>query len=132
MLKATEGYKLSKPISTKITDLLYIDDLKVFAASESKLHRVLTSTQAAMRDIGLELNPKKCSIINVKRGKQVCNGSKAKLDHSTEIASLDQGERYKFLGVLENLKQDDKLALQQAAKIYLQKIYLSYGPVLSL
>ena len=36
MLKATEGYKLSKPISIKITDPLYIDDLKVFAASESK------------------------------------------------------------------------------------------------
>ena len=32
-LKASEGYKLSKPISAKITDLLYIDDLKVFAAS---------------------------------------------------------------------------------------------------
>ena len=36
-LKATEGYKLSKPISLKITDLLYIEDLKGFAASESKL-----------------------------------------------------------------------------------------------
>ena len=85
MLKATEGYKLSKPISTKITDLLNIHDLKVFAASESKLHRVLTTAQAAMRDIGLELNPKKRSIINVKCGKQVCEGSKAELDHSTEI-----------------------------------------------
>ena len=92
---------------------------------------MLTTTQAATRDIGLELNPKKCSIINVKRGKQVCEGSKAELDHLTEIASLNEGERYKFLGVLENLKQDDKLALQQAAKIYLQKISL-YGPVLCL
>ena len=36
ILKVTEGYKLSKPISTKITDLLDIDDLKAFAASESK------------------------------------------------------------------------------------------------
>ena len=53
MLKATEGYKLSKPISIKITDLLYIDDLKAFAASESKLNRVLTATQAAMRNIPL-------------------------------------------------------------------------------
>ena len=132
VLKATEGYKLSKHISTKITDILYIGYLKVFAASESKLHRVLTTTQAATRDIGLELNPKKCSIINVKSRKQVCDGSKAKLDHSTEIASLIEGARYKFLGVLENLKQDDKLALQHVARTYLQKRYLSYGPVLSL
>ena len=31
-LRATEGYRLSKPIDVKVTDLLYIDDLKVFAA----------------------------------------------------------------------------------------------------
>ena len=36
-LKATEGYKLSQPISLRITDLLFIDDLKVLAASERKL-----------------------------------------------------------------------------------------------
>ena len=126
ILKAAEGYKLSKPISTKITDLLYIDDLKVFAASESKSHKVLTTTQAEMRDIGLNIKPKKCSIINVKRGKQVCDGSTAKLDHSPKIASLNKGERYKFLGELENLKQDDTLALQQAAKIYLQKVFFLY------
>ena len=50
-------YKLSKPISTRVTDLLYIDDLKVFAASESKLNRVLELTQATMEDIGLQWNP---------------------------------------------------------------------------
>ena len=33
-LGETEGYRLSKPIGVKVTDLLYIDDLKVFAASE--------------------------------------------------------------------------------------------------
>ena len=31
---ATEGYRFSKPIGTKVTHLLYIDDLKVFASSE--------------------------------------------------------------------------------------------------
>jgi len=52
-ISASEGYKLSKPISARVTDLLYIDDLKVFAASETKINRVLESTQAAMEDIGL-------------------------------------------------------------------------------
>ena len=37
-LRAREGYRLSKPIKVKVTDLLYIDDLTVFAASESKLN----------------------------------------------------------------------------------------------
>ena len=52
-LRATEGHRLSKPIGVKVTDLLYIDDLKVFAASESKLNRVLKETRRAMQDIGL-------------------------------------------------------------------------------
>ena len=42
-LKETEGYKLSQPISLRITDLLFIDDLKVLAASERKL-RMLRMT----------------------------------------------------------------------------------------
>ena len=32
-IKAAEGYKLSKPIDAKVTNLLYIDDIKLFAAS---------------------------------------------------------------------------------------------------
>ena len=36
-ISASEGYRLSKPIGTTVTGLLYIDHLKIFAASESKL-----------------------------------------------------------------------------------------------
>ena len=58
-ISASERYKLSKPISVKETDLLYIDDLKIFASSESKLNRVMESTKSAMEDVGLQWNPKK-------------------------------------------------------------------------
>ena len=73
MLRATEGYKLSKPIIAKVTEsyLLFIDDLKVFAQSQSKLHKVLMSTHEALKDIRLDLNLNKCSVANVKSGKQV-------------------------------------------------------------
>ena len=67
-LQASEGYCLSKPINTKITDLLYVDDLKVYAASEAKLKEVLREVQAAMGDIGLLWNERKCAVVNVKRG----------------------------------------------------------------
>ena len=39
MLKATEGYRLSRTISSKITDLLYNDDLEIFAASQPSLQQ---------------------------------------------------------------------------------------------
>ena len=87
-VRATEGYMLSRPISTRVTDLLYIDDLKIFAASESKLNTVLKSTKSAMEDIGLQWNLKKCSTIHVRKGVQVQDSLGIKMDESTVITSL--------------------------------------------
>ena len=42
--------------------------------------------------------------------------SDMKLDESAVIARLKDGEQYKFLGVPENLKQEDKLVLNCAAR----------------
>ena len=64
-ISASEGYRLSKPINVKVTDLLYIDDLKIFASSESKLNRVMESTKSAMENVGLQWNPKKCAVVHV-------------------------------------------------------------------
>ena len=54
-----------------MTDLLYIDDHKIYAVSEKKLNTVLRSTRGKMQDIGLQWNPKKCSVVHVKRGVKV-------------------------------------------------------------
>ena len=85
MLKAIEGYKLSRPISSKITDLLYIDDPKIFAASQPKLGTVMKATQTAMKDVGLMWNSKKRSVIHVKRGVQEENSDSVKFDESFVI-----------------------------------------------
>ena len=53
-ISAGEGYKLCKPNSATVTDLLFIDDLKIFASSESKLNRGMESTKSAMEDVGLQ------------------------------------------------------------------------------
>ena len=89
-LKATEGYRLSRPIGSKITDLLYIDDLKIFAASQTKLATVMKSTQTAMKDMGLRWNPQKCSVLHVKGGLQQEDNDSIKLDESFVIQSLKQ------------------------------------------
>lgn len=101
----TEGYRLSKPLDLKITNLLYIDDLKIFAASENKLSTVLKVTKAAMQDIGLKWNAKKCSVTNVKKGEQV-QGTEVKLDEKEVIKHLEDGAEYKSLGVPDDIRQD--------------------------
>ena len=52
-LKASEGYRLSKPISAKITDLLYIDDLKIYAASEAKLEWIMKGVRPIVAYSGM-------------------------------------------------------------------------------
>ena len=60
---------LSNPMSLNITDLLYIDDLMVFAEWESKLRRVLRSVNDDMECVGLKWNEKKCAVAHVNRGR---------------------------------------------------------------
>ena len=60
---------MSKPMSLNITDLLYIDDLMVFAEWESKLRRVLRSVNDDMECVGLKWNEKKCAFAHVNRGR---------------------------------------------------------------
>ena len=130
-LAATEGYRLSRPVSTSITHLLYMDDLKIYAASESKLNRVLKSAKDAMEDIRLEWNQTKCSIAHVKKGGQVTNERGAIIDERSAIECLKDGELYKFLGVLEDVKQEEKQSLQCAAKIYLRRMSVIWTSPLS-
>ena len=131
LLNTTEGYKLSKPLSTKITHLRCVDDLRVFAASESKLNRVLRSTCNAMQDMGLHWNSKKCNVIHVRRGKQVQNAKDLRLDETTEVKNLESGFNYKFLGIREAVMQDEKQALTEATKAYLEGLSVIWRSPLS-
>ena len=57
--------------------------------------------------------------------------SDTKLDELAVIARLKDGEQYKFLGVQENLKQEDKLVLNWAAEVYLKKVSVIWSSPLS-
>ena len=130
-LKASEGYKLSKPISAKITDLFYIDDLKVFAASATKMTRVLKATKESTKCMGMQWNEKKCAVTHMKKGALDQTTSDMKLDESAVIARLKDGEQYKFLEVQENLKQEDNLVLNCDAEIYLKRVSVIWSSPLS-
>ena len=53
--------------------------------------------------------------------------SDAKLAESTMIARLKDRGHYKFLGVRENLKQDDKLVWKCATEVYEKRILLIWS-----
>ena len=61
---------------------MFIDDLKMFSASDKKLYPALQSTQSCMEDLNMEWNAKKCAVMNVKRG-VLDEESQVKLNDST-------------------------------------------------
>ena len=131
-ISASEGYRLSKPIGTTVTDLLYIDDLNIFAASESKLSSVMNSVRAAMADVGLIWNPKKCAVAHFKRGVRVAESTGLLMsDGNVKILTLEDGQQYKFLGVLESLRQEERIVLRCAAREYLRRLSVIWSSPLS-
>ena len=95
--------------------------MKLFAASENKLKGVMTIAKNGMESTSLKWNEKKCAVIHVKRRQVEQGGGNMKITDLQPVNSLDQNNTYKFLGVFENTRQEDKQVLEAAAKTYLQK-----------
>ena len=55
-------------MACKVTHLLYIDDLKIYASSENNLERFMRTVKGGMDCIGLRWNEKKGAVVHVKRG----------------------------------------------------------------
>ncbi|PFX28098.1 ATP-binding cassette sub-family F member 1 [Stylophora pistillata] len=110
---------------------LRIGSYNQHSADQSKLDRVLKTTKAAMADVGLEFNEKKCPVSHVKRGVLDSRPNNTLVGESQIIESLKEGENYKFLGVLENSKQEDTLFLWGASKVFLQRLSVVWSSPLS-
>ncbi|PFX15560.1 hypothetical protein AWC38_SpisGene20212 [Stylophora pistillata] len=65
------------------------------------------------------------------RGDPCSDSAGLKVDGNAKIWSLEDEQQYKFLGVLESLKQEEKLALYSAAKEYLQTLSVIWSSPLA-
>ena len=114
-----------------MTHLLYLDDLKVFAASECRLNRVLRSICNAMQGMGLHWNSKKCNVIHVRSSKQVQNAKDLRADETTVSKNLESGFNHKFVGIRESVMQDENQALTEATMVYLERLSVVWTSPLS-
>ena len=128
-MKATDGYSLSKPIGRK-TDLIYIDNMKIYVSIKRKFETVINMVNDAMEDTGLHWNKKKCALAHVKKGCLV-RSEGMKIGPVEVIESLKEGTHYKFLGVLENIRQEGNLTLDSATKVYQQRLSVILSSPLS-
>jgi len=86
---------------TKISHLLYMDDLKLIAKSEEELQKQMQTLKTYSDGIHMEFGLEKCAKITYKRGR-LTHLQNLVIDTNREIQELEQGKTYKYLGIEES------------------------------
>jgi hypothetical protein len=86
---------------TKISHLLYMDDLKLLGKSEEELQKQIQTVTTCSDDIHMEFGLDKCATVVFKKGKLV-HSQTLVVDINREIQELEQGKTYKCLGTEES------------------------------
>ena len=79
---------------------LFIDDLKLYSKSEKALDCFIQTVRIFSEDIGIQFGIDKCAMLVMKKGK-IVKSDGIQLPNGKVIKSLEKGESYKYLGMLE-------------------------------
>ena len=96
-VKAVYEFSESKE---KINHLLFMNDLNVYSRSEKGLDSLVQTVHVFSEDIGMEFGIEKCATLVMEKGK-ILKSVGIELPDDKVIKSLQEGESYKYLGILE-------------------------------
>ena len=97
--KAKAAYEFSGS-KVKINHLLFMDDLKLYSRNEKELDSLVQTIRIFSKDIGMEFGIEKCAMLVIEKGK-IVKSVGIELPDGKVIKSLQEGESYKYLGILE-------------------------------
>ena len=97
--QAKAAYEISES-KEKINHLLFMDDLELYSQSEKGLDSLVQAVRAFSRDIGIEFGIGKCAMLVMEKGK-IVKSVGIELPDGKINKSLQEGESYKYLGILE-------------------------------
>ena len=115
--KTKAAYKFSES-KEKINHLLFMDDLKLYSQNEKGLDPLVHRVRVFSDDIGMEFGMEKCAMLVMEKGK-IVKSVGIELPDGKVIKSLQEGESYKYLGILEA----DKF-LEEKMKFNVSKEYI--------
>ena len=99
-------------------DLNNNNDLKLYSRSEKGLDSLVQTVPVFSKDIGMAFGIEKCAMLAMEKGK-IVKSVGIELSDSKVIRSLQEGESYKYLGILEA----DKF-LEETMKLNVSKEYI--------
>ena len=102
----------------RINHLLFVDNLKLYSRIEKGLDSLVQIVRVLSEDIGMEFGIEKCAMLLMEKGK-IVKSVGIELPNGKVIKSLQEGESYKYLEILEA----DKF-LEQKMKLNVSKEYI--------
>ena len=97
--KAKAAYEFSES-KEKINHLLLMYDLKLYSQSEKGLDSLVQTASVFSENIRMEFGIEKCAMLVMEKGK-IVKSFGIELPDGKVIKSLQEGESYKYLGILE-------------------------------
>ena len=93
----------------------------------------MESTKSAIEDVGLQWNPQKCAVVHWQRRVQTHNhgSSGLRVDENICVPDLEEDNQYKFLGVLETVRQEEEMSLECADTEFLRRMSIIWSSPVS-
>ena len=105
----------------KINYLLVMDDLKLYSRSETGLDSLVKAVRVFSEDIGMEFGIEKCAMLVMEKGK-IVKPVGIELPDGKVIKSLQEGESYKYLGILDADKFLEEKMKFNVSKEYIRRL----------
>ena len=115
--KVKAAYEFSES-KEKISHLLFMDDWKLHSRNEKGLESLAQTVRVFSEDIGMDFGIEKCAMLVMEKGK-IVKSVGIELPDGKVIKLLQEGESYKYLGILEV----DKF-LEEKMKLNVLKEYI--------
>ena len=118
--KTKAAYEFSER-KKKINHLLFMDDLKLYSQSEKGLDSLAQTVCVFSEDVAVEFAIEKCAMLIIEEGK-IVKSVDIELPNGKVIKSLQEGESYKYLGILEADKFLEEKMKLNALKEYIRRL----------
>ena len=97
-----------------------MDDLKLFARSEKALNSLVQTVRVVSEDTGMKFGIEKCAMLVLKRG-NIIKSDGIVLPDDTVIKAMNEGDSYKYLGIMEADQILRKEMKEKVNKEYLRR-----------
>ena len=101
-----------------------MDDLKFYSRIEKGWDSLVQTVRVFSEHIGMEFDIEKCAILVMEKGKTMKSVG-TELPDGKVIKSLQEGENYKYLGILEADKFLEEKMKLNVSKGYIRKVLKS-------